>query len=153
VRIDTDLPFATCSVADGRRLVAAALQAEGIAPSLRDDLVLASAELLTNALRHGRPRADGTIGLRVSVTADDVEVAVADGGTGPTFGALAPSPGDRSVTDRSSEPTPGGYGLLIVSALGELRVERGPTGTLVRIRMNFAESVGSAGTDGLLSLP
>lgn len=130
--IETDLPFDTGSVAEGRRLVAAALRAEGIAPSLGDDLTLAAAELLGNAVRHGRPRPDGTIGLSLTVTSETVEVAVADGGTGPAFapGTAAPQP-----LRPGEEPAPGGYGLLIVRALGELGVERGPSGTRVTARL------------------
>jgi anti-sigma regulatory factor (Ser/Thr protein kinase) len=154
VTIETDLPFDTRSVAEGRRLVAASLQAEGIDPALGDDLVLATAELLGNAVRHGRPRADGTIGLTLAVGPDAVAVTVADGGTGEPFPAASddPAAAQASVPATPLNPAVGGYGLLIVKALGDLQVDRGAEGTRVSVRMDRSQSAGIAGTGGLLSL-
>jgi anti-sigma regulatory factor (Ser/Thr protein kinase) len=46
----------------------------------RDDLFLLTSELVTNAVRHGIPLPDGTIGLLLEVSEDGVRVAVTDEG-------------------------------------------------------------------------
>jgi serine/threonine-protein kinase RsbW len=61
-------------------------------------------ELVSNAVRHGRPRPDGTLGLHIGLDADCVRIEVSDGGPGFTPGQ--PSPYGE-----------GGYGLFLVDEL------------------------------------
>ncbi|MFL5767585.1 MAG: ATP-binding protein, partial [Actinomycetota bacterium] len=46
----------------------------------RDDVMLLTSELVANAVRHGVPLPDGTIGLLLCISDEAVRVAVADGG-------------------------------------------------------------------------
>jgi anti-sigma regulatory factor (Ser/Thr protein kinase) len=78
-------------------------QTSELPPDLVDDALLLVSELVTNAVRHGRP----DIRLEVSVSPPGIEVAVRDGG--------------EDLPQMSSQPTPGtaesGRGLRIVDAV------------------------------------
>ncbi|MFE1885269.1 ATP-binding protein [Streptomyces diastatochromogenes] len=99
-----------------------------IAPELAEALLLAGAELLSNAIRHA---GDVTGSLRVTVTLADgwLQLDVADGDPGmPCFGL---------DVDGESES---GRGLVIVSFLvreagGELTAFRAGSGKVVRVRV------------------
>ncbi len=110
------------TVADARRVLAEALHQAGATPDATDDALLVVSELLTNALRHGRPLVAGAIRLDWSVTADRrLEVSVTDGG-----GDTAPVRAQPSVTSH------GGRGLAIVAGLSSAwGVRRRPDETTV----------------------
>ena len=69
----------------------------------RDDLTLLTSELVANAVRHGIPLADGTIGLLLDISEDAVRVAVTD-------------EGDHLVLDELAFETEsdGRFGLVLV---------------------------------------
>jgi anti-sigma regulatory factor (Ser/Thr protein kinase) len=73
----------------------------GLPASEIEELVIAVSEVVTNALRHGRP----PVRVRYWSGPDRIVVSVSDGGTGPTdpFAGLLPSRGSA----------PGGLGLWI----------------------------------------
>lgn len=73
---------------------------------LRDDAVLVLSELLSNALRHAQPRADGSVRVSWALDGHGVEIAVTDGGA-----STRPSPMHPSLSAL------GGRGLAIVSTL------------------------------------
>lgn len=52
----------------------------GLGPVERHQFVFAVNEVVTNAIRHGRPFYDGTIGLRIDVEGDTLICAVSDRG-------------------------------------------------------------------------
>lgn len=101
------LPARPASAAEARRSIATLALAEGARAML--DLVVT--ELVTNAVKHAHPVAydpldlDHAIDLLVTLTGDEVRVAVHDDGLG--F-----SPSEVPV-----EPEHGGLGLLIVDSL------------------------------------
>jgi len=104
------LPHELASASVARRHVTDMLQRQGIAPDRCDDAALVVSELVGNALRHGRPRPDGT--LRVAWTLDGhrLRVEVTDGG-GPTTPQLRP------VTQRTMDVS--GRGLAIIDVIAE----------------------------------
>ncbi|SOD73079.1 anti-sigma regulatory factor (Ser/Thr protein kinase) [Jatrophihabitans sp. GAS493] len=79
-------------------------QAVGIAPGLVEDAELLVSELVTNALRHGRPE------ILLSVHPDPPGIAVAVGDRGDAD-AVAPVAADPE------RPRVGGRGLMIVNAI------------------------------------
>lgn len=90
------LPFLASSVREGRRIVLTDLKACGVPENERTDVLLVVSEILSNAIRHARPLEDGGIRLMWRVFADEIEVAVADGGAvthpradRPPFAALS----------------------------------------------------------------
>jgi anti-sigma regulatory factor (Ser/Thr protein kinase) len=73
-----------------------------------DDFVLMVSEVVTNAVRHGSPEADGNIGLRLEGDQDALRVIVTDGGED-----FASDP--ASVEDAKN----GHFGLLFVDRLAD----------------------------------
>lgn len=65
-------------LADVRRAMTAELVAEGVGEQHRHDAVLATTELLSNALLHG----GGSATVQTDLTADGIRVGVADAGPG-----------------------------------------------------------------------
>jgi len=103
-----DLPFVAASVGQARRLLAADTAAAGVADPERADALVVVSELVANALRHARSLDGDVVRLMWRVLPEEVEVAVADGGSStsprvdrPPFAALS------------------GRGLGIVDALSE----------------------------------
>ena len=86
------------------------LHRQGIAPDRCDDGALIVSELVGNALRHGRPRADGTLRVVWSLDGHRLRVEVTDGG-GPSRPELRPAAQTRMAVS--------GRGLAIVDALAE----------------------------------
>jgi anti-sigma regulatory factor (Ser/Thr protein kinase) len=105
---------------------------------LCDDCQLATSELVTNAVRHGRPPVE----LLLSVEEGVLELAVSDG-DGPALRAVG-----------ADDLAEGGRGLVLVRAVtDELRVERVPhAGKRLVARWQVPRSLTSgqamAGTDG-----
>lgn len=77
--LEFHLPHSEDAPAVARRLVEEQLMP--LLPASRgDELVLLVSELVANAVRHSEPLPDGTIGLQLQRSDDDVRVAVTDGG-------------------------------------------------------------------------
>lgn len=100
------VPWTMSSAVDARRALVSELRAVGVDPVLVDECEIVISELVTNAVRHAKPLADGKIRVNWSVRAGVVEIDVTDGG-GPT----SPRPAPRSVWSA------GGRGLRIVGSL------------------------------------
>jgi len=73
-----------------------------------DDLALMVSEVISNAVRHRSPEADGNIGLRLEGDQDALRVVVTDGGEDFAF-----DPG--SVEDARN----GHFGLLLADELAD----------------------------------
>jgi len=115
------VPWTMSSAVDARRALTAELRARGVDPVVVDESEIVLSELVTNAVRHARPLADGGIRVNWSVTGGVVEIDVTDGG-GPT----TPRPAPRSVWSA------GGRGLRIVGSLAhEWGVRENSTGNTV----------------------
>jgi anti-sigma regulatory factor (Ser/Thr protein kinase) len=104
------LPHELASASVARRHVTQMLERQGISPDRRDDAALIVSELVGNALRHGRPMADGT--LRVAWTLDGhrLRVQVTDGG-----GATTP----QILPANQTEMADSGRGLAIIDVIAE----------------------------------
>ncbi|MQY34293.1 hypothetical protein SRB17_22590 [Streptomyces sp. RB17] len=99
-----DLPAQPAAVGTARRVVRDLLTAWGVPDGPRDDTVLVTSELVTNALVHA---AGERIACRLHGTADRIRVEVEDQDGGPTLpAALRPGPDDQH-----------GRGLFLVDAL------------------------------------
>lgn len=94
------------SVPQVRRTIVEDLTERGLAEETIDEVELVVSELLSNALRHAPPMADGMLRVRWKVRFEVVEVEVTDGG-----GESVPRPAPRAVW------APSGRGLRIVRAL------------------------------------
>lgn len=94
------------SVPEVRRVIVEDLVERGIPEATIDEAEIVVSELLSNALRHAQPLADGTFRVRWKVRLEVVEIEVTDGG-----GETAPVPAPRAVW------APSGRGLRIVRAL------------------------------------
>jgi serine/threonine-protein kinase RsbW len=138
--------------AHARYLVLARLSLTGLAPvaQLRPaelaDLKLAVTEACANAIRHAYPDgAEGTVCLRIAVDESEIEVEVADAGTGfepttvpPAEHDEGPDRGERNGERRVDRV--GGMGLAIIrSVVDELEIGRRVSGgTFVRFRKRLA---------------
>lgn len=100
------LPFAAASVGAARRQLVASLKAAGVPGEAVSDAALVVSELVTNAVRHGRPTASGHVDVSWRVARGRVRIVVVDQGRGAKLAA-----GPRT-TDRT-----GGRGLAIVEEL------------------------------------
>ena len=115
------VPWAMSSAVDSRRALVSELRALRVDPVVVDECEIVISELVTNAVRHAKPLADGRIRVNWSVRAGVVEIEVTDGG-GPT----TPRPAPRSVWSA------GGRGLRIVGSLAhEWGVRENSTGSTV----------------------
>ena len=74
-----------------------------------DELALMVSEVVTNAVKHGSPEADGNIGLRIDEEQDVLRVVVTDGGHDFDF-----DPGSIEDSDRNEH-----FGLLLVDRLAD----------------------------------
>lgn len=104
------LPHELASASVARRHVSNMLQRQGISPDRRDDAALIVSELVGNALRHGRPRPDGSLLVSWVLDGHRLRVEVTDGG-GPTTPELRP-PSQR-------EMAVSGRGLAIIDVIAE----------------------------------
>jgi anti-sigma regulatory factor (Ser/Thr protein kinase) len=82
------LPADARELARARDYVSTAAREFGLADGERIHLVFAANEAVTNAIRHGRPDAEGTIRLEVAAEDDALIVTVSDFGS---FVSCAPS--------------------------------------------------------------
>ena len=95
-----------------------------------EELRLLVSELVTNSVRHGRPRdgRDDGVELTVAVEEDCARVAVVDGGDGFV---PAPRPPDLGQ--------PGGWGLVVVDRLARRWGVDGGPGTRVWLEVELAD--------------
>lgn len=105
-RLVFELPAKPAAVSAARR---ALLGCNGELPrSIRDDVLLLVTELVSNAVRHGKPGADRAVRVELRRRKRMVRVAVFDRGGG--FTAEAP----HAAQDKS-----GGWGLLLVDQIAD----------------------------------
>ena len=100
------VPWSAASVAEVRKEVVEDLHGHGVTPAVIDEAEIVVSELVSNAIRHARPLADGTLRVHWKVKAGVVEVEVTDGGSEST-----PRPAPRTIW------APSGRGLRIVRSL------------------------------------
>ena len=100
------VPWSAASVAEVRKTVVDDLQTHTVTPAVIDEAEIVVSELVSNAIRHARPLADGTLRVHWKVKAGVVEVEVTDGGSEST-----PRPAPRTIW------APSGRGLRIVRSL------------------------------------
>src|SRR3954471_12616746 len=77
------LPPAPASAAVARRHVTDMLHRQNVSPDRCDDAALVVSELVGNALRHARPRRDGSLKVAWVLQGHRLRIQVTDGG-GPT---------------------------------------------------------------------
>lgn len=82
------VPFEPASPGEARSRIASALADQGVPQSVVDDAVLVVSELVTNGIRHGAPRPDGTLEVAWRTFEKLVQVAVVDGGRVDTLEPL-----------------------------------------------------------------
>jgi anti-sigma regulatory factor (Ser/Thr protein kinase) len=85
------LPYAPASIAVARQRLTADLSAAGIVQAAVGDAALVISELLSNAIRHGRPLPGSSLQVAWALRNGDVEVTVSDGGA-PTIPRPAHAP-------------------------------------------------------------
>ena len=101
------LPCDVASISSARRL-ATDFAEDRLSDIKLEELVLMVSEVVTNAVRHGTPEADGNIGLRLEGDEDAVRVVVTDGGEDFAF-----EPGS------DEDARNGHFGLLFVDRLAD----------------------------------
>lgn len=99
-------PWRPSTVTRVRQAVVADLRARDLAEKTIDESEIVVSELMTNAIRHARPLADGCLRVRWKVRGEVVEVEVTDGG-----GDSVPVPAPAAVWVSS------GRGLRIIRSL------------------------------------
>jgi serine/threonine-protein kinase RsbW len=75
------VPRALDQAAAARQRLRDDLRRHGIEPGLVSDAELVLSEIITNALLHGKPLRDGSIGIEWSTAGSGIRVAVTDGGS------------------------------------------------------------------------
>jgi anti-sigma regulatory factor (Ser/Thr protein kinase) len=101
------LPCDVASISSARRL-ATDFAGDRLSDVKLDDFALMVSEVVSNAVRHGSPEADGNIGLRLEGDQDALRVVVTDGGQ-----VFAIDPGSLDP-DRNES-----FGLLLVDKLAD----------------------------------
>jgi anti-sigma regulatory factor (Ser/Thr protein kinase) len=99
-------PWGPSTVTRVRHAVVTDLRARDLAEQTIDEAEIVVSELMTNAIRHARPLADGCLRVRWKVRGEVVELEVTDGG-----GDTAPVPAPAAVWVSS------GRGLRIIRSL------------------------------------
>ncbi|MEO6020871.1 MAG: ATP-binding protein [Knoellia sp.] len=99
-------PWGPSTVTRVRKAVVADLRARNLAEQTIDESEIVVSELMTNAIRHARPLADGCLRVRWKVRGEVVEIEVTDGG-----GDSVPVPAPAAVWVSS------GRGLRIIRSL------------------------------------
>jgi anti-sigma regulatory factor (Ser/Thr protein kinase) len=120
--VDLRLPATPSQLKRARDCVAEVAADFGFSRRAGFDLVFAVNEAVTNAIKHGSPDVDGTVGLTVDVDGDSLVCTVQD------CGPFIP----RATTDNQAES---GRGFAFMEAMTdafELIVE--PGSTVVRLR-------------------
>ncbi|NYG06846.1 two-component sensor histidine kinase [Phycicoccus badiiscoriae] len=100
------VPWRATSVAQIRKALVDDLEARDVSAAVVDEAEIVVSELVSNAIRHARPLADGNLRVHWKVKGGVVEVEVTDGGSEST-----PRPAPRTIW------APSGRGLRIVRSL------------------------------------
>jgi anti-sigma regulatory factor (Ser/Thr protein kinase) len=109
-------------LAKTRRLADEAAASYGLAEPERFEFAFAVNEAVSNAIEHGSPSPEGTIGLRFTAERDALVCSVRD------YGVFKPHPKPHGL------PSSRGRGLvLMASMVDELNLCRDPEGTRVRL--------------------
>jgi serine/threonine-protein kinase RsbW len=115
------VPWRATSVAQVRKALVDDLVGREVPGAVIDEAEIVISELVSNAIRHARPLADGNLRVHWKVKAGVVEVEVTDGG-----GDSTPRPAPRTIW------APSGRGLRIVRSLAhEWGVTEDRTGSTV----------------------
>ncbi|WP_241668315.1 ATP-binding protein [Pedococcus bigeumensis] len=115
------VPWRATSVAQIRKALVDDLEGRDVPGGVIDEAEIVVSELVSNAIRHARPLADGNLRVHWKVKAGVVEVEVTDGGSDTT-----PRPAPRTIW------APSGRGLRIVRSLAhEWGVTEDRTGSTV----------------------
>lgn len=131
VPVEIRLPAESSELGRARDFVTEAGREFGLERKACFELVFAVNEALTNAIRHGSPASDGTVGLRIEFQRDELVCLVSD------CGPFIPP---RTKSDPTSDE--GGRGFAFMSALTdefELSVE--PGNTVVELRKRRVEAL------------
>ena len=119
------MPAEPAELARMRRALAAWLRGIGVGPAEVNDLVLASAEACSNAIRHAYGPGAGTVEVEAYRDDGAIELVVRD------FGRW-----------RQRRGPGGGRGLALIEALApSMHIERGESGTVVTMRRTIRGSV------------
>jgi len=119
------MPAEPAELARMRRALAAWLRGIGVGPAEVNDLVLASAEACSNAIRHAYGPGAGTVEVEAYRDDGAIELVVRD------FGRW-----------RQRRGRGGGRGLALIEALTpSMHIERGESGTVVTMRRTIRGSV------------
>jgi anti-sigma regulatory factor (Ser/Thr protein kinase) len=122
--VDLRLPARPVELKRARDCVAAAAADFGFARKAAYELVFAVNEAVTNAIKHGSPDPDGTIGLSIDAEGDSLVCSVQD--AGPFI------PPTKKPERRSAES---GRGFAFMAALtDEFELLVKPAATVVRLR-------------------
>ena len=115
------LPHAPASASRARRALVEHLRGYGVPEGPVADAELALSEMVGNAVRHARPRSDGSLLAKCEVDDGSIFLTVIDGGGESTPSVLSTAPDQGS-----------GRGLVIVNAIANRwGVERYGTDTRV----------------------
>jgi serine/threonine-protein kinase RsbW len=132
MRRETWLPATPASAGDARRIVRDAATEAGLEGEPTWDLMLASTEAVTNAVRHGKPWPNDCVLLTTEPCARGLRVEVCDLGTFDS--ALEPAPTDATC----------GRGIQIIAALVDrFEVRNGDGRTRVRFEKHRTSSAGA----------
>jgi stage II sporulation protein AB (anti-sigma F factor) len=122
--VDLRLPARPVELKRARDCVAAAAADFGFARKTAYELVFAVNEAVTNAIKHGNPDEDGTIGLTIDAEGDSLVCEIQDAGP-----FVTPRAHEEPVTAES------GRGFAFMSALtDEFELLVKPAATVVRLR-------------------
>lgn len=125
------LPARTSALQLARDYADAAARAFGLDVRGRKEFVFAANEAVTNAIRHGTPDADGTIGVRISAEGDRLTIEVA------SCGKFVPSEVDPATLPDH------GRGFPFMERLMD-EVEVAPQGRRTVVRLSKRRDTGPA---------
>ena len=117
-QLSLTFPAEPRKLVDLRRELRQWLRSSAVAPDAEAEILLACGEACANVVRHAYPTAAGDMVLEARILEGMLDVTVRDHGTW------------RSPADRG-----GGWGLQLIDGLMDtVDVDRGPDGTVVRMR-------------------
>lgn len=127
-RTDLRLPADAAQLTRARQFVRDAATSFGLNERAAYEFVYAVNEAVTNAIKHGCPQPDGTIGLRIELAGESIICSVRDRGP---FVPPAAFPGPNLGES--------GRGFAFMSALtDEVQLAVGPGATVVRLYKRLA---------------
>ena len=131
------LPAIPAQLVIAREQVERAALAMGFDARTTHEIVFAVNEAMTNAIRHGAPDRDGTVGLLIEDDGDGLTVVVSDSGS-----FIPPVPDGTVMAEH-------GRGFVLMSRLMDhVELTRCADGTILRLRKNRAGPRTSGGDNG-----